>query len=274
MEFHVLTIFPGIFEGPLRWGLLARAGERGLVRVAVHDVRDHAVGPHRSTDDYPYGGGGGMVMRPEPLFAAVEAARAHGAQGPAILMTPQGEVFTHRVARELAALSGMILICGRYEGVDERVREGLADREISIGDYVLMGGETAALVVMEAVARLVPGVLGNDGSAASDSFEGGVLGDGGPGGPAVGRPWGDRVLAAAGGLEADDGEAARSSGARHPLRPGPQRPGGAAGPRGPPAGQGRAWRVMTVGGCGGGRDAGHRDGNGPSLRGLGSPPGI
>jgi tRNA (guanine37-N1)-methyltransferase len=175
MEFHVLTIFPGIFEGPLRWGLLARAGERGLVRVAVHDVRDHAVGPHRSTDDYPYGGGGGMVMRPEPLFAAVEAARAHGAQGPAILMTPQGEVFTHRVARELAALSGMILICGRYEGVDERVREGLADREISIGDYVLMGGETAALVVMEAVARLVPGVLGNDGSAASDSFEGGVL---------------------------------------------------------------------------------------------------
>jgi tRNA (guanine37-N1)-methyltransferase len=175
MECHVLTIFPGIFEVAFRWGILARAIERGCLRLVVHDVRSFALDPHQSTDDYPYGGGVGMVMKPEPLFAAVEAARAKGAPGPVILLSPQGEVFNQSLALELAKGPGMILICGRYEGVDERVRIGVVDREISIGDYILTGGEFAAMVIMDAAARLVEGVLGNSASSMSESFEGGVL---------------------------------------------------------------------------------------------------
>lgn len=175
MEFHVLTIFPGMFESPFRWGVVARAMERRLVRLVIHDIREHASGPHGSTDDYPYGGGGGMVMKPEPLFLAVEAARKAGAEGPVILLSPQGEVFRQSMARELARLPGMILICGRYEGVDERVRTGLVEREVSIGDYVLSGGELAAMVLMDAVARLVEGVVGNESSVQSESFETGIL---------------------------------------------------------------------------------------------------
>lgn len=175
MEFHVLTIFPGMFESPFRWGVLAKALGQGRIRVLIHDIREHASGQHRMTDDYPYGGGEGMVMKPEPLFATVEAARARGAPGPVVLLSPQGEVLDQAMARELAALPGMILLCGRYEGVDERVRIGCVDREISIGDYVLTGGELAAMVVMDAVARLVDGVLGNKESSRKDSFETGLL---------------------------------------------------------------------------------------------------
>ncbi|MGQ9858202.1 MAG: tRNA (guanosine(37)-N1)-methyltransferase TrmD [Thermodesulfobacteriota bacterium] len=175
MEFHILTIFPGMFESPFRWGVLARAIERSLVRIAIHDIREHASGPYRSTDDYPYGGGAGMVMKPEPLFKAVDAAREAGAVGPVVLLSPQGEVFRHALAKELAALPGMILICGRYEGVDDRVRQALVDREVSIGDYLLSGGELAAMVLVDAVVRLIPGVVGNESSLKSESFETGIL---------------------------------------------------------------------------------------------------
>ncbi|MEJ5377455.1 MAG: tRNA (guanosine(37)-N1)-methyltransferase TrmD [bacterium] len=175
MEFHVLTIFPGMFESPFKWGVVARAMDRCLVRMRVHDLREYGCGPHNSTDDYPYGGGGGMVMRPEPLFLAVEAARNEGAKGPVILLSPQGEILKQSLARELAGLPGMILICGRYEGVDERVRSALVDREISIGDYILSGGELAAMVLMDVVARLVEGVVGNEESILRESFEEGIL---------------------------------------------------------------------------------------------------
>lgn len=175
MEFHVLTIFPGMFESPFKWGIVARAIERRLVHLKVHDLRKYGCGPHNSTDDYPYGGGGGMVMRPEPLFSAVEAVKQAGAKGPVILLSPQGEVLRQALARELAGLPGMILICGRYEGVDERVRIGLVDREISIGDYVLSGGELAAMVLMDVVARLLEGVVGNEESVVRESFESGIL---------------------------------------------------------------------------------------------------
>lgn len=175
MEFHILTIFPGMFESPLRWGVLGKALERGLVRMRLHDIRAHAAPPHRATDDYPYGGGEGMVMKPEPIYACVEAARTQGAQGPVILLSPQGEVFHQAMAREFSRLPGMILVCGRYEGVDERVRIGLVDREVSIGDYVLTGGELAAMVIMDATVRLLEGVLGNEASQVQDSFESGFL---------------------------------------------------------------------------------------------------
>lgn len=170
-----MTIFPGMFESPFKWGVIARAIERSLVRLEVHDLRKYGCGAHNSTDDYPYGGGGGMVMRPEPLFSAVEALRQAGAKGPVILLSPQGEILKQALARELAGLRGMILICGRYEGVDERVRIGLIEREISIGDYVLSGGELAAMVLMDVVARLVEGVVGNEESVLRESFEGGIL---------------------------------------------------------------------------------------------------
>lgn len=175
MVFHVLTIFPGMFETPFKWGVVGRAIDRSLVRLEVHDLRKHGCGPHNSTDDYPYGGGGGMVMRPEPLFSGVEEARQAGAHGPVILLSPQGEILKQSLARELAELPGMILICGRYEGVDERVRIGLVDREISIGDYVLSGGELAAMVLMDVVARLIEGVVSNEESVLRESFEGGIL---------------------------------------------------------------------------------------------------
>ncbi len=171
MRIDVVTLFPELFEAPLRTSVIGRAAERGLVRFGVHDLRQHGLGRHRSVDDYSYGGGPGMVMRPEPLFAAVEPLRVEGAH--VVLLDPAGERLTHRLARELAERPHLVLICGRYEGVDERART-LADREVSIGDYVLTGGELPALVVMDAVARLVPGVI-EEGSAADDSFAAGLL---------------------------------------------------------------------------------------------------
>jgi tRNA (guanine37-N1)-methyltransferase len=169
----IVTLFPGIVEPALSESMIGRARARGLVDIRVVNLRDYADGRHRVTDDYTFGGGSGMVLKPEPLFAAVEAIRTLAAR--VILMDPRGRTFTQRVARELAAEEHLILLAGRYEGVDERVSEHLADDALSIGDYVLTGGELAALVVADAVIRLRPGVLGGEDAAERESFMGGLL---------------------------------------------------------------------------------------------------
>jgi tRNA (guanine37-N1)-methyltransferase len=171
MRIDVVTLFPELFTGPLQVSIIGRAVERGLVSFGVHDLREHGLGRHRSVDDYPYGGGVGMVMRPEPLHASVEPLREAGAH--VILLDPAGERLTDALARDLAAKPHLALVCGRYEGVDERAR-GLADREVSIGDYVLTGGELPALVLIDAVVRLVPGVIEAE-SHEGDSFASGLL---------------------------------------------------------------------------------------------------
>jgi tRNA (guanine37-N1)-methyltransferase len=168
VRIDILTIFPAIFESPLRESLLGRAIESGLLDVRVHDIRDFATDKHRQVDDESYGGGPGMVLKPEPLFAAVESL-GEGARR-RILLSPAGRRLDQALAGELAAESWLVLICGRYEGVDERVVEGLPAEELSIGDYVLSGGEVPALVVLEAVTRLVPGVIGREESHERDSF--------------------------------------------------------------------------------------------------------
>ena len=171
MRIDVVTLFPELFAGPLQTSIVGRAGQSGLVDFGVHDLRQHGLGRHRSVDDYPFGGGAGMVMRPEPLFAALEPLRAAGAE--VILMDPAGERLTDSLARELAAAPHLALVCGRYEGIDERVRT-IVDREVSIGDYVLTGGELPALVLIDAMVRLVPGVI-QAASHEGDSFAGGLL---------------------------------------------------------------------------------------------------
>ena len=168
MRIDVLTIFPGILESPLRESLLGKAIEKGVLDVRVHDIRDHATDKHRQVDDESYGGGPGMVMRPEPIFAAVEALGPDPKR--VLLLSPAGRRLDQALVRELAAEPWLVLVAGRYEGVDERVVEGLGTEEISIGDYVLSGGEVPALVVLEAVTRLVPGVIGRDESHERDSF--------------------------------------------------------------------------------------------------------
>jgi tRNA (guanine37-N1)-methyltransferase len=172
MRIDVVTIFPEAVRPFVQAALLGKAVERGLLDVRVHDLRAYTSDPHRKVDDEPYGGGPGMVMTAEPFFSAVEAiAPARAPDDPrVVLLSPQGRVLTHAIAAGLAALPSVVLLCGRYEGVDERVAEHLADDEISIGDYVLAGGEAAALVVIDAVARLVPGVLGEPGSLECESF--------------------------------------------------------------------------------------------------------
>ncbi len=177
MRFDILTLFPEMFDSPLNHSILKRAREQGLISVTVHNIRDYATDKHRVTDDTPYGGGGGMVMKPEPIFRAVEAILAGepSAQGPVILLSPQGRLFTQQVAGELAGHSRILLICGRYEGVDERVREFLVDDEISVGDYVLTGGEIPAMVVVDAVSRLVAGVLGDPAATLKNSHARGLL---------------------------------------------------------------------------------------------------
>jgi tRNA (guanine37-N1)-methyltransferase len=172
MRIDVFTIFPEYLEAPLRSSLLGRAREHVVLDVRVHDPREHATDPHRSVDDTPFGGGAGMVMRPEPLFAAVEAVDP---PRPLLLLSAAGRRFDQKVATHLAAGSGFSLVCGRYEGVDQRVADHLCDDELSVGDYVLAGGEAAALVVIEAVARLVPGVMGNTESGDDESFGEGLL---------------------------------------------------------------------------------------------------
>lgn len=179
MRFDILTIFPEMFRGPFDHGIVRRARERGLVEIVVHDLRDFTTDKHRTVDDRPFGGGEGMVFKPEPIFRAVESMlgeRFDRERVAVILLTPQGRVFTQAMARQLAERARIVLICGRYEGVDERVAEHLATHEISIGDYVLAGGEIPAMVIVEAVVRLLPGVLGCAESARRESFaEGGIL---------------------------------------------------------------------------------------------------
>ena len=171
----VLTLFPEMVTGYLSASILGKATERGLVHFAAHDIREHAEGKHRVTDDAPYGGGAGMVFKPEPVVAAIEAARKRLPGARVLLTSPRGEPLNQPMARSLAAApTDLVLVCGRYEGVDERVR-GFVDGEVSAGDYVLTGGELVALCVIDAVARLLPGVLGNAGSTASESFEDGLL---------------------------------------------------------------------------------------------------
>ena len=172
MRIDVFTIFPDMVDHFAGQSLLGRARAAGTLDVRVHDLRSCATDPHRSVDDAPFGGGAGMVLMPEPVFAAVEAVDP---PRPLLYLSPAGRAFDQGAARELAALDGFSLLCGRYEGVDERIREHLCDGELSIGDVVLAGGEVAAMVVVEAVGRLVPGVMGNDTSADDESFSGGLL---------------------------------------------------------------------------------------------------
>ena len=172
MRIDIFTALPQILEAPLSASLLGRARERRLVDVRVHDIRDHTTDRHRSVDDSPFGGGAGMVLSPEPVFRAVEAVQP---QRPLFLLDPGGRRFDQGVAVELAGGPGFSLLCGRYEGVDERVRRHLVDGELSIGDFVLAGGEAAAFVIVEAVTRLVPGVMGNEASAGEESFVDGLL---------------------------------------------------------------------------------------------------
>ncbi len=180
MIFHVLTIFPEFFEGPFAHGVVKRAREAGIVEIRIHNLRGWTRDRHRTVDDRPFGGGEGMVLKPEPIFDAVESiwGRERAPDRVVALLSAQGRTFDQAVANRLSRCAELLLICGRYEGVDERVAEHLADEEISIGNYVLSGGELAAAVVVDAVARLLPGVLGNDASAAFDSFQEGGHGEG------------------------------------------------------------------------------------------------
>ena len=177
MKVDIVTIFPGMVQGSLAEGIVGRAIERGLLDVRVHDLREHTTDRHRVVDDMPFGGGPGMVMKPDPLYRAVEAIReTRGTPAAVILTSPDGTRFSHADAERLRGLGHIVMLCGRYEGVDERVRAGLATEEISIGDYVLSGGELPALVILDAVARLVPGVVGDEQSVARDTFaRGGLL---------------------------------------------------------------------------------------------------
>jgi tRNA (guanine37-N1)-methyltransferase len=169
MRFDVVTIFPGMFGPVFRQGVVGRAVERGTLELHAHDLREHAHDRHRQVDDMPFGGGPGMVMKPEPVIEAVEAIRVRN-RGPVIITEPWGEPFHQKLAAELAGERGLVIVCGRYEGIDDRVRAALGAREVSIGDYVVSGGEIPAMVIIDAVARLVPGVVGDPGSLAQDSF--------------------------------------------------------------------------------------------------------
>lgn len=177
MQFDILTLFPGMFTGPLTESILKRAAQAGLINIALHDIRTYATDRHHTADDAPYGGGAGMVMKAEPLAAAIRTVQ--GRQDTeqrmlTMLMTPAGEVFSQDIAHELAGYDRLLLVCGHYEGIDERVREALIDRELSVGDYVLTGGELAAMVIVDAVARLVPGVIDAE-SIGEESHSGGLL---------------------------------------------------------------------------------------------------
>jgi tRNA (guanine37-N1)-methyltransferase len=174
VRIDVLTIFPGMFAGFLGESIIKRAQEQGLVEIFLHDIRQYAVDKHSTVDDYPFGGGPGMVMKPEPVFRAVEAVQEQGPPGQVILLTPQGQPHHHQLATSLSEEKRLLFICGRYKGLDDRIHT-LADQEISIGDYVLTGGELPAMVVIDSVVRLMPGVLGDEESAQGDSFFQGIL---------------------------------------------------------------------------------------------------
>jgi tRNA (guanine37-N1)-methyltransferase len=172
MHFDIFTLFPDMFQGPFSESILKRAQERGLLSIVLHNIRDATTDKHHVVDDYPYGGGAGMVMKPEPIFTAVEAVYQGG---PIILLSPQGRLFNQQIAHELAQEPRVTLICGHYEGIDERVREHLVTDELSIGDYVLTGGELAAMIVVDATSRLIPAVLGGDESTLEESHSGNLL---------------------------------------------------------------------------------------------------
>jgi len=175
IRFDILTVFPEMFTSFCGCSLLKKALDKGLIFIALHDIRSYAEDKHRMTDDAPYGGGGGMVMKVEPIDKALMSIATVAEEVPVVLLTPQGEPFCQEIAEEMAALPQLVLVCGHYEGVDERVRVNLITREISIGDYILTGGELSAMVLVDAVSRLVPGVLGNSESAGADSFSMGLL---------------------------------------------------------------------------------------------------
>jgi len=175
IRFDILSVFPGMFASAFECSLLKKAQEKNLIEIQVHDIRHYTQDRHRMTDDAPFGGGGGMVMKVEPIDRALKAVSPDRNQALVVLLTPQGETFGQKIAEELATHPRIVLICGHYEGLDERVRAHLVDREISIGDYVLTGGELPAMIIVDAVARLVPGVLGNAVSAVTDSFAMGLL---------------------------------------------------------------------------------------------------
>lgn len=177
MRIDVLCLFPETFVSPLNQSIIRRAREKQLVSIVIHNIRDYTHDKHHTADDYPYGGGPGMILKPEPIFEAAEATKQETGlnQMPIILLSPQGRLFTQQVAQQLALYPQMMLICGHYEGIDERVREQLATDEISIGDYVLSGGELAAMVIIDAIIRLIPGVLGSQSSPSNDSHSNGLL---------------------------------------------------------------------------------------------------
>jgi tRNA (guanine37-N1)-methyltransferase len=183
MKFEILTIFPDFFRGPLDYGIVRRAREAGLIEIGIHDLRTFTHDRHRTVDDRPFGGGEGMVLKPEPIFECLEEMKIapreerirKGAHESVVLLSPQGALFTQSVAQELMSRQRVVLICGRYEGVDERVTEHLADREISIGDFVLSGGELGAAIIVDAMSRLVPGALGNAASSQQESFTANVV---------------------------------------------------------------------------------------------------
>ena len=173
MDFHVLTIFPEMFESPFSSGLISKASVKGLIKINCHDIRKYSTDSHKSVDDYPFGGGPGMVLKPEPIFSAVEDLQSSneiGNNSRIIVMSPQGRMFDKNIARELTRYDELVLICGRYEGIDDRVIQNLADEELSIGNYILNGGELAAMVVIESVSRLLPGVVGSEQSILEDSL--------------------------------------------------------------------------------------------------------
>jgi tRNA (guanine37-N1)-methyltransferase len=177
-QFEIVTIFPDFFRGPLDYGIVRRAREAGLIEISIHDLRAFTSDKHKTVDDRPFGGGEGMVLKPAPIFACVESLNIalreervkQASRESVILLSPQGRMFTQTLAQELAKLERIVLLCGRYEGVDERVAEHLADQEVSIGDYILSGGELGAAVIVDAVTRLLPGALGNEASAQQESF--------------------------------------------------------------------------------------------------------
>lgn len=175
IRFDILSIFPEMFASPLNCSILKRAREKGLVEIHLHNIRDYAEDKHKMTDDAPYGGGGGMVMKVEPIDRALASILPEKEGILTVLLTPQGETFSQKMAEEMSLRSRIVLICGHYEGVDERVRDHLVDKEVSMGDYILTGGELSAMIMIDAISRLVPGVLGNSESASSDSFSMGLL---------------------------------------------------------------------------------------------------
>jgi tRNA (guanine37-N1)-methyltransferase len=171
MRIDILTLFPEMFEGPFKHSIIKRAGDKGIVEIYLHNIRDYSTNKHKTVDDYPYGGGSGMVMMIEPIALCINKLKEERPYDEIIFMTPDGEVFNQKIANQLSTLQNIIILCGHYKGVDERVREAFITREVSVGDYVLSGGEMASMVLADSIIRLIPGVLNDETSALSDSFQ-------------------------------------------------------------------------------------------------------